>query len=156
MKKVMFISSTGGHLSEMLQLKELFKKYDYSIVTEKTKSTLYLKKKYKNVNYLIHTTRSHLISYLFKGFINIIKSFILYLRINPDFIVTTGTHTAVPISIIGKLLGSKVIYIESFANIDSPSMTGKILYKKHSNLFIVQWKDMKKFYPDSIYGGSIY
>ena len=25
-KKVLFISSTGGHLSEMLQLKELFKK----------------------------------------------------------------------------------------------------------------------------------
>ena len=28
MKKVMFISSTGGHLSELLQLKPLFTKYD--------------------------------------------------------------------------------------------------------------------------------
>ena len=31
----MFISSTGGHLNEMMQLKELFNKYDYYIVTEK-------------------------------------------------------------------------------------------------------------------------
>ena len=37
-KKVMFISSTGGHLDELLQLSSMFKKYDYHIVTEKTKS----------------------------------------------------------------------------------------------------------------------
>ena len=41
-RNVMFISSTGGHLSEMLQLKSLFDKYDYHIVTEKTKSNEYL------------------------------------------------------------------------------------------------------------------
>ena len=40
-KKVMFISSTGGHLSEMLELEELFPYYDTTIVTEKTKSNLY-------------------------------------------------------------------------------------------------------------------
>ena len=28
MKKVMFISSTGGHLTQLLQLKELFKEND--------------------------------------------------------------------------------------------------------------------------------
>ena len=47
MKKVMFISSTGGHLDELLQLKKMFDKYDYYIVTEKTKSNLSLKEKYK-------------------------------------------------------------------------------------------------------------
>ena len=46
MKKVMFISSTGGHLEELLTLKSMFPKYDYYIVTEKTKSNLNLKKKY--------------------------------------------------------------------------------------------------------------
>ena len=44
MKKVLFISSTGGHLSEMLQLKDMFNRYDYKIITEKTKSNLKLKK----------------------------------------------------------------------------------------------------------------
>lgn len=44
MTKVLFISSTGGHLTEMLSLKELFDKYDYHIITEKTKSNLNLKK----------------------------------------------------------------------------------------------------------------
>ena len=39
-KRLLFISSTGGHLSELMQLKELFNKYQYYIVTEKTKSNL--------------------------------------------------------------------------------------------------------------------
>ena len=34
-KKVLFIASTGGHLTELMQLKPLFKEYDYHIVTEK-------------------------------------------------------------------------------------------------------------------------
>ena len=33
-KKVLFISSTGGHLDELMQLAPLFKKYEYKIITE--------------------------------------------------------------------------------------------------------------------------
>ena len=66
-KNVMFISSTGGHLNEMLQLKELFEKYDYYIVTEKTKSNLNLKNKYKNkVSFLVYGTKDHMLVYPFK------------------------------------------------------------------------------------------
>ena len=36
MKKVMFISSTGGHLDELLQLKSMFKKYDNYVIIQKT------------------------------------------------------------------------------------------------------------------------
>ena len=38
--KVLFISSTGGHLSEMLRLSPMFEKYDYHIITEKTKNAI--------------------------------------------------------------------------------------------------------------------
>ena len=36
-KKVLFISSTGGHLSELLQLSPLFEKYDNYIADRTTK-----------------------------------------------------------------------------------------------------------------------
>ena len=50
MKKVMFISSTGGHLTELLQLKPLFEKCEYTIVTEKTKYNLNDNTGYRGIN----------------------------------------------------------------------------------------------------------
>ena len=104
MKRVLFISSTGGHLNELLQLSPLFEKYDSYLITEKTKSTKNLKYKYKNVNYLVYGTRKNLFTYFFKFIYNIFKSLVLYIKIRPKAIVTTGTHTAVPMCYIGKLL----------------------------------------------------
>lgn len=156
MKKVLFISSTGGHLSEMLQLKDMFNRYDYRIITEKTKSNLKLKKYYGNrINYLVYGTKDHMLSYPFKLIYNCFKSLYLYLKIHPDYVITTGAHTAGPMCLIAKIFGSRVIYIETFANINTKTITGKLLYPV-SDKFIVQWDSMKKLYPNSIVGGWIY
>ena len=47
MKKVVFASSSGGHLSEILKLESLFNEYDYLLVTEKTDVTEKMKEKYR-------------------------------------------------------------------------------------------------------------
>lgn len=156
MTKILFISSTGGHLSEMMRLKGMFSRYDYHIVTEKTKSNLSLKSDYKDhISFLIYGTKDHLFSYVFKLTYNCFKSFFLYLRIHPDYVITTGAHTAGPMCLIAKIFGSKIIYIETFANIDTKTITGKMLYPV-SDLFIVQWSKMKKHYPKAVDGGWIY
>ena len=147
-KRVLFISSTGGHLDELLQLKILFKKYNSYIITEKTKSTISLKDSYSNVNYLAFGTKDHLFSYIFKFIYNFIKTIIL-------FIVTTGTHTAVPMCYIGKLFFKKIIYIETIANSKTKTLSGKLVYPI-ADTFIVQWKSMLELYPRAIYGGWIY
>lgn len=159
MKKVMFISSTGGHLDELLQLKKMFDKYDYHIVTEKTKSNLSLKDKYqKKVSFLVYgtyTTKLNKIIYPFKLIYNTIKSLFIYLKVRPKYIVSTGAHTAGPMCLIGHLLGSKIIYIETFANSKTKSRTGKLVYK-FADLFIVQWESMLELYPNAVYGGWIF
>ena len=156
MKKVMFISSTGGHFNELMQLKPLFKKYDYHIVTEKDEVTKEYKQEYKDkISYLVYGTRAHLFKYIFQFIYNCILTLILYVKIRPKYIVTTGTHTAGPMCIIGKIFGSKIIFIESFANSSSKSITGKIVYK-FADLFIVQWESMLKVYPNAVYKGWIF
>ena len=156
MKKVLFIASSGGHLNELMQLEKMFKNYDSYLVTEKSKSTLFLKDKYTNkVHYLIFGTRYHPFTYFFKLIYNNIKSLFIYIKIRPKYIVTTGAHTAGPMCLIGKIFGSKIIFIESFANSSSKSITGKIVYK-FADLFIVQWENMLNIYPKSVYGGWIY
>lgn len=155
-KNVLFIASTGGHLHELMQLSPMFEKYNYHIITEKTKSNLKLKDKYQDkVGYLVYGTKDHILSYPFKLLYNCIKSTYLYLKFHPDYIVTTGTHTAGPMCCIGKILGSKIIYIETFANITTKTITGKLLYRIADH-FIVQWPSMKKLYPKAIDGGWIY
>lgn len=159
MEKVMFISSTGGHLDELMQLQGMFKKYDYYIVTEKTKSNLSLKEKFKNhVSFLMYgsyTTKLHKITYPFKLLFNTIKSFFIYLKVRPKYIISTGAHTAGPMCLIGHLLGSKIIFIETFANSQSKSRTGSLVYK-FADLFIVQWESMLELYPNARYGGWIF
>ncbi len=155
-KNVMFISSTGGHLNEMLQLEKLFDKYDYHIVTEKTKINLNLKNKYKNkIDFLVFGTKDFMLTYPFKLLYNCFKSLYIYLKVHPDYIITTGAHTAGPMCCIGKIFGSKIIYIESFANISSKTITGKLLYPI-ADMFIVQWESMLMLYPDAVYGGWIF
>ena len=86
-KRVLFISSTGGHLSELLKLEKCFKDYEYYIVTEKTKSNLGLKEKYKKrVHYLVYGTKHYPFTYIFKGLYNIFKTIVLYFMIHPEFI----------------------------------------------------------------------
>ena len=155
-KKVLFISSTGGHFSELQQLSPLFEKYDYHIITEKDKTNESLRQKYgKKISYLPYGTRSKIFSYIFKYAYLCLKTVALYIKIRPKYIVTTGTHTAGPMCYLGKIFGSKIIYIETFANRNTKTATGKLIYPI-ADLFIVQWEEMLKLYPKAVYGGSIF
>ena len=155
-KKVLFISSTGGHLDELMQLKPMFEKYNYHIVTEKTKSNANLKNKYpKKVSYLVYGTKKNMLTYPFVLLINSILSLYIFIKHRPKFIVSTGSHTAGPMCCIGKILGSKIIYIETIANSKTKSVAGSLVYK-FADLFIVQWEDMLEVYPNATYGGWIF
>ncbi len=155
-KKVLFISSTGGHLEELLQLKPLFEKYDYHIITEKDKSNISLKEEYgKKLSFLPYGTRAKLFTYIFKYLYLCIKTIYLYFKIHPKVIISTGTHTAGPMCVLGKIFRSKIIYIETIANINKKTATGRLIYPI-ADLFIVQWEEMLKLYPKAVYGGLIY
>lgn len=153
-KKVMFISSTGGHLTQLLELKSIFEDYNYVLVTEKTDVTKSMKDKYK-MSYLKYGSRKYILKYILVALFNLIKSIFLFIKFRPQVIVTTGTHTAVPMCYIGKIFGKKIIYIESFAKRNSPTLSGRMIYPIAST-FVVQWENMLKFYPKAKYWGGIY
>ena len=151
MKKVLFISSMGGHLSELMQLKSIFKNYDYRIVTENHKSTKWLRSRYKSkVEYLSTGNKDNMLKYIFVMPYNVIKSLIIFFKFKPNVIVTTGAHTCVPMCYIAKVFRKKVIYIESFANIETKTLTGRLIYPI-ADIFVVQWKSMLKLYPKAVW-----
>ena len=156
MKKVMFISSTGGHLTQLLQLKELFKENEYVLITEKTDVTKSMKSKY-NMSFFPYGSRNQKLLYPFILLINCFMSLFYLIKYNPDVIVTTGANTAAAMCCLGKIFRKKVIYIESFAKNNSPTVTGKMIYKLHAyTTFVVQWEKMLKYYPKAECWGWIY
>lgn len=156
MKKIMFISSTGGHLNELLQLKSLFHKYEYCIITEKTESNKSLKDQYPgHVEYLYYGTKHNMWKYWYIFPYNCFKSLCFFIKLRPDVVISTGSHTAVPMCYIAHLFRKKVIYIETFANIYTKTVAGRLVYPI-ADQFIVQWESMLELYPDAIYGGWIF
>ena len=51
-EKAWLVASTGGHLTELMQLRKIFDDYNYQIITERTKSNLKLRDKFgKKINF---------------------------------------------------------------------------------------------------------
>ncbi|WP_144631418.1 PssD/Cps14F family polysaccharide biosynthesis glycosyltransferase [Priestia megaterium] len=151
-KKICFVSSSGGHLEQIKQLKEVASQYECFYVVTRTKATEAMKNKKYIVSDLVRTNK-------FLSVIRMLKmmgeQLRIFLKEKPDVIITTGAAVAIPMCIIGKLFRKKVVYIESFARINTPNKTGKLIYK-FADLFIIQWKELDDYYPNAIYGGWIY
>lgn len=152
MKKICFIASSGGHFEQLMMLKPLMCKYDSFIVTEKTEYCI--QKDDIKVFYLKQVNR-HEKTCMLKMILNSLKSFLIFIKKRPDIVISTGALAAVPMCLIAKLFRKKLIFIESFAKVNSPTLTGKLLYK-FADQFYVQWKEMLDIYPNAIYKGGIY
>lgn len=152
MKKICFAASSGGHFEQLMMLEPLMKKYDSFILTEKTKYSI--NSKGISVKYLKQVNRKE-IKFILSMIYNAIISLYIFLKEKPDIIICTGVLSMIPICLYAKLFKRKLIYIESYAKINSPTLSGKFLYK-YADLFLVQWESMLKVYPNAIYKGGIY
>lgn len=152
MKKICFIASTGGHFEQLMMLKPLMDKYDSFIVTEKTGYSVI--KDDRRIYYLNQVNR-HEKTFIFKMIVNLFISFKIFIIEKPDLVISTGALATIPMCLLSKVFRKKVIFIESFAKVTSPTLTGKLVYK-FADQFYVQWEQMKEHYPDAICKGGIY
>jgi UDP-N-acetylglucosamine:LPS N-acetylglucosamine transferase len=150
--KVCFAASSGGHYEQLLMLKPLMEKYDSFVMTEETlyKTEIDGEKMY----YMKQVNRKEK-SFIPRMLVNTVRSIKIYQREKPDVVICTGVLAMIPICLIAKVHGKKLIYIESFAKVTSATLSGKLLYR-FADQFYVQWPQMKKIYPNAIYLGGIY
>lgn len=150
--KILFAASSGGHYEQLLMLKPLMEKYNSVIVTEKTEYNF--GKVIVPMRYLLQINRKELL-FIPKLIVNTFRSINILHKEKPDVMITTGVLAIIPLALLMKLTGKKLIYIESFAKIHSKNLTGNLLYR-FADQFYVQWKDMLELYPKAIYKGGIY
>ena len=153
MKKVIFAASSGGHLTELLKVQELFKDYDYLLVTEMTDVTRDLKDKY-NIKYVDYGPNKNKIKYWWTIIKNLAKAIGIVAKFRPDTVVSTGAQVGGFFCYIGKFFGAKVVYIETMAKIKELSGTGNNVYKI-ADKFYVQWKSLEEKYEKAEYIGRL-
>jgi len=146
--KVCIICSAGGHLIEAMQLSPVFSRYKHYFLTiEREQSKELLKN--KKVFYILDPRRNPI-----KVLINLFQAFRIFMREKPDVIISTGAGIAIPTCYIGKLFGSKIIFVESIAAVTKPSLSGRFAYPV-ADLFIVQWDGLLSFYRKAVYGDQL-
>lgn len=146
--KICLACSMGGHFTQMLELKEVYEKYDHFFVTipgTQTISALANKRKYflpKRVKIGIFVKQLFI-------------SLKILLKEKPDVIITTGSGDMFLICLLEKLLRKKIVYIESFSRVTTLSKFGNIAYR-FADLFLYQWEKLRELCPKGIYGGLIF
>ena len=78
----------------------------------------------------------------------------LILRIRPDVVITTGAAPGYFAIRIGKVFGAKTCWIDSIANVDSLSLSGKMA-GRHAKLWRTQWKELATQDGPSFHGSVI-
>lgn len=134
-----------------MMLRPLMEKYSSFILTEQTKYDI---GEGMQIYYLKQVNRREL-SFLPRMLLNSVTSIRVFLREQPDVVVSTGALATIPMCFMCKVAKRKLVYIESFAKVVSPTKTGKLLYR-WADRFYVQWESMRSVYPKAVYVGGIY
>lgn len=147
-KKIILVSSSGGHYEQLKMLSSLSEEYKTVWITEKSDY-------YSKANYYMIQTGMKDKFFPLKMIVNMIKTISIWIKEKPDYIISTGAMILLPYALLAKVLKKKIIYVETYARVNDLTRTGKIMYK-HADLFMVQWKKLKEKYPLAVYGGSLY
>ena len=156
---VFFACNEGGHFSQLMALKDLFGMFPSILVTdnERANKSLAALKCIEEIEYAmgdvemrkkLKDSKKEKITHwdYLPGYISLFRQcFSIWKKYRPKVIVSTGSNIAVPLFIIGRLHGSKCVFIETRARVYGKTLTGKIL-TYIANKIIVQWPEMVDVY----------
>lgn len=147
--KICLAASAGGHLSQLLKVARCTHGHDVSIVTtsEAVRGNL---AKLGRVHVVGECNREHplrVVGVLF-------RCMRIVLRERPNVIISTGAAPACLCCFLAKLLGAKVVWVDSITNVERISLSGRMI-RPLADLFLVQWPELVEKYPGVEYVGAI-
>ncbi|MCX8182327.1 MAG: UDP-N-acetylglucosamine transferase subunit ALG14 [Candidatus Methanomethyliaceae archaeon] len=156
--KILAVLGSGGHTAQIIKLIELLgDQFDYQYMVGFGDVLSVSRIRRKGKVYFVHRARDHgddLLTTAFKVMRLFFESLFVIISAKPDAVISAGPGLAVPISILGKIFGKKVIFLESWSRVYRGSTAGRILYH-FADLFFVQWSELKRVYPRAIYAGRL-
>ena len=148
--RVLFVSSAGGHLSQLLQLEPWWRDHDRRWVTfdlpdarSKLEGEDMVAAHYPTTRNLINMSRNYLLARKqLDGW-------------KPDVVISNGAGAAVPFFIEAHRRGIPTVYLEVYDRIDSRTLTGRMV-RRFTTEFCVQWPEQQALYPGSKLVGPLY
>jgi UDP-N-acetylglucosamine:LPS N-acetylglucosamine transferase len=147
--RVLLVCSPGGHLQQMLALRAAWEDAERSWATLRGPDVEYLLREEQVALGHGPTNRS-----LLNLFRNLGLAWRLLRRRRPEAILSTGAGLAVPFFLIGKLLGIRLVYVESVTRTSSLSLSGRLVYRL-ADRFFVQWPDLAADLKRAEFAGSV-
>ncbi len=146
-KKILAVSSGGGHWVELIRLASAFEGHQAVYATV---DNAYRNQAGTACFYTIRdVTRWNKIRWLQ----TLLKLCWIMLRERPDVVISTGALPGYFSLRLAKLFGAKTIWIDSIANVDELSMSGQMI-GKYADLWLTQWPHLSK--PNGpLYRGAV-
>jgi UDP-N-acetylglucosamine:LPS N-acetylglucosamine transferase len=133
--KIMLVSSSGGHWVQLNRLLPAFEDCEKIFVTTEPK----YRSAVGNNRFLLvpDASRWNKLRVLWLAVI-ILKHII---TVRPNVVISTGAAPGFFALFWGKKLGAKTIWLDSIANVDELSMSGKMV-GKYADLWLTQWEHL--------------
>jgi UDP-N-acetylglucosamine--N-acetylmuramyl-(pentapeptide) pyrophosphoryl-undecaprenol N-acetylglucosamine transferase len=146
---ILLVSEPGGHLLEMIGLQRAWRSFSHAWVTLDSVDTRSLLSLERVLFASGPTARS-----LGKLLRNLLLAWRTLLRLRPAAILTTGGAVAVPFAWVGRLLGSRIVYVECGGRADRASLSCRLIAPL-ADLIYVQWRALEAAVPRARYVGRI-
>ncbi len=147
--KICLVASAGGHASQLLRISESWKGRNTFLITT-TKVVMEQFKKYGNVYVVGECNHEHPL----RVFVALMRCLKIVFRERPDVVISTGAAIGCMVCFLGKLTGSKVVWIDSITNVDQLSLSGRMV-RYIADLFLTQWPHFAEAYRNVEYVGSV-
>ncbi len=132
-QRVLLVCSPGGHLQQMLALKPAWESFDTSWVTLAGSDVEHILRNQDVV--LAHGPTNRSLRKLAR---NVLLAARVLLRERPDAILSTGAAIAVPFFLLGRIVGARLVYVESLTRTEGLSLSGRLVAPLAHEQF-VQW-----------------
>jgi UDP-N-acetylglucosamine:LPS N-acetylglucosamine transferase len=147
--KICIAASAGGHLSQLLKLSKSWQKYDVFYVSTVNSVT----QKLRELGRFYITgecNREHPIRSLL-----VLRNCIrIILKEKPDVIISTGAAPPCLLCLVGKLAHAKIVWIDSIANVEHLSLSGRII-RPFADLILAQWSELAVRYNNVEHIGAV-
>jgi UDP-N-acetylglucosamine:LPS N-acetylglucosamine transferase len=146
---VLLVCSAGGHLLQLYLLADAWHGRSHAWVTldrEDARSLLS-----GETVFCAHWPTTRNIPNLIR---NLRLAWTLIRGLRPRVMVTTGAAIAVPFAWVARMLGTKVVYVESITRIEQPSLSCRLVRPVAHRIY-VQWPELVAAVPRARYSGSV-